>query len=396
VTDLAPWQRQGSAQSGSAITKRVTHPLNGAGTTGELAAFTNFTHRWPILLTPTTSRWRLRIRNRDSVGGAAQTGALSFLGAGVQTPTFSGTGGWDGTLSAVVMDALGAFATASDGSEYTSAWVSDPSLQFTARMLSALSAGATLSAATPVVRSNTGQILRYSIDGTDAASQWSAAALTAGSPTTATGIGDIRLEYEFSTPAVGGIPVVLGIGDSILERIVGAGLAAFPHQSWLAVAGLRYGFAWINLGVGGALSADFVAGNDWRWARADLTTTVPDAAVIALGYNDANNGVSLATFKTNLNGVIATTRAKGINNIWLATVIPGNLDGTADPLRVSYNDYIRQLPLGVNGCVDHDLALRDPSDTSSPFTPLASLSSTPPHPLLGGYQALGAVSAIAS
>jgi hypothetical protein len=95
VTDLAPWQRQGSAQSGSAITKRVTHPLNGAGTTGELAAFTNFTHRWPILLTPTTSRWRLRIRNRDSVGGAAQTGALSFLGAGVQTPTFSGTGGWD-------------------------------------------------------------------------------------------------------------------------------------------------------------------------------------------------------------------------------------------------------------------------------------------------------------
>jgi hypothetical protein len=54
---------------------------------------------------------------------------------------------------------------------------------------------------------------------------------------------------------------------------------------------------------------------------------VPDFAVISLGVNDIGSAVTLATFQTNMEAVIANLVALGVNEIYVTTVWPRNSGG---------------------------------------------------------------------
>jgi hypothetical protein len=393
---------------GATVTKRVTVPLTGAGALGATGPGDGNTitswGQWRLNILPfTPTRIRFKIRNASAYDGQVNTGALSFTGIYVSDPAYHTDGLYYGAASATPTQIVGAFSTASDGSEYTTAWITNPTVlaYLAAHRLHGLAWGANMASGTLVARSSVGGILQYTSDGvTDVAAQISSAAPAGlGSFQQTIGYTDVRMECEFDTADEGGMPVVLFLGDSITEGVVGgATVGSYPHQTWPGLSALQNNFAAVNLGVGGAKVSDFYAGAGWRWARADLATTVPDACVIQFGYNDISNGVDLATFKSNMATLISYVRGTlGIKAVYVGTVTPPNnpsqptnwSSGVVLPIWASFNAWLRERPYGVVDCFNFDLALARPAldgggdlifDQADP-----ALIANVPHPTIAGY-----------
>jgi lysophospholipase L1-like esterase len=134
---------------------------------------------------------------------------------------------------------------------------------------------------------------------------------------------DVRVEYEFE----GTNPVIMHVTDSLgvgygdgAQGYSSPGIASLPYEAPPVAAGLMGDYCVVNLGVGSATTGTFISPTAYGWTRADMATTVPDAAVIQLGTNSL--GAAYSTNAVNLNTHIDTIRALGIRKIYIVTITP--------------------------------------------------------------------------
>ncbi|HVS78816.1 MAG TPA: GDSL-type esterase/lipase family protein [Candidatus Saccharimonadales bacterium] len=314
-------------------TKRVTMNLGGdmvsTGNTGTY--FIDFIQRWPVLLPVTTTQWRLRIRNYGMAGAAnGGTPAGAFSGQVTLSNIYKGLP----SLSSGMIANFGDFAstpdlaldlgasnvTPSDGSELVTDWVTDTDLQFTAHQMEMLSWAFKPANNMSVGYSTNGGFVVVKNSGTSPFSNVGNASMPAGDQYQWQ-VFDIRLEYEFT----GDTPVVLVVGDSLSSGYVddtnlNPQIFAPTIHSWPQRAAIHHNFCVINGGIGGSLTGDWANTSDWRYARFDLSTYVPDIVIIELGGNDVFYFKSLSSYKSSYSGVISALQGLGIQRIVGCTV----------------------------------------------------------------------------
>lgn len=381
--------------AGGGLTKRVTAPIS-VDCISSYSNIADWAQRVLLALPVTTTRWRLRVRNISIPINTANTGAISFAGVWLGTPAYAATGLFAGNFTATPTNVLGSFATAANGADYTSTWVTDAAQQFAAGVTKALAWGCTCTLGTVLAAGLNGANLAYGSTGAGAAAIAGQTSMPSGggiSYTGAIGLLDVRLEYEFSTLAAGGTPTVLCVGDSITSGYMPSGglegAGVWPHETWPGAAGLRQGFCPINGGVGSSTAAQWAVGSDWRWGRFDLATTVPDFAILGLGSNDLAASVAATTIEANLVTIIDYIRTTlGISRVFLGTIIPRNFGATPEAQRVALNLWQRKMPRGVIGVFDFDKAIYR-YGTATADTDF--LLDADPHPTHAGYQKMAGV-----
>lgn len=343
-------------------TKRAMLAFGGSGAGSANASTADFTERLPVLLPVRTKRWRLRIANAPS--GVIGAGAQAVKGVAVGKAVMASTGDPTGAIDGTVTTALGAFTTNSDGSDYVTAWVTDPDAQFAPNIMHMLSFGWTAPGATVVGR---GSSLYWFRSGAGASDGFATA--NAGTYSTSGGKWfDTRLEYEFD----GLGSVGLWVGDSQLEATTGstslATYSIYPHQ-----AGFRSGSVACIACRGGVASSLFTSESVWEWQKLGTEIT-PDFGVIDLGINDAGASVTLATFQSNLLTIKNLMKSRyNIDRVFGATIAPRSYASPGsdanETLRLSYNAWLRTCPLGLVGILDFDRELRDPANVRNMIAP---------------------------
>jgi lysophospholipase L1-like esterase len=375
--------------------RRVTLSLGAPRNNNAAGALANWAERIPIRVPRTTVRWRLRIGNRTlSPTGASASFTQQFVLGDVylgDVGALTADGRPQGTWAANPVKVLDGATLKSDGSDWVSPWVTDPALQFgpaTARQI-----GITLTA------SNNGN------GSATTSAHFGFRSTTAGinsvNHTQLTRAGfvgntlalDKRIEYEI----VENDPIGLLIGASGDEGYNltvgldgGGGYEVLPvWETWAGVHGMRTKTHWVNAAIVGATQTPFLDRTALPYTRFDLSTTVPDFALLSLGGNSALNGASLASIKSEVATVVSQVQALGIKTIYLATICPAGLaSGDAkETVRTGYNDWIRTNPFLSAGVVDVDLILRNPVTVQN--QPAGLVTSDNVHPTHGGYQRWG-------
>jgi lysophospholipase L1-like esterase len=354
-----------------------------------------------VKLPVTTTQWRLKIANKGALSDVQRTlgGSPQFTGAWYGDPSFAANllanDRWGGDFTSTPAQVIASSALNADGSDWWSPWVTDPTKQFTAGRLHALSYGHN----SPGASRYWDPVAALTVNAAGASAGAGAVSMASlGAPGTASAL-DIRLEYEFvTTGGPGGVRHLVTIGDSITRGFVQSASDIWAHESWPGQVGLRDGIAVTNIGVGTSqagvgASGDLIGwsggtGTEWRWTRADLTTTPPDMAIIKLGFNDvlANDGRTAATIQGNIKTVIDRVRALGIKRVYLATLIPGN--NVNEAMRGTINTWIGSVPYGVDGVFDFN---REVGLQATPQTMDSALTNGFPHPNARGYSRMADV-----
>jgi lysophospholipase L1-like esterase len=381
----------GGSSGSDLVTKTARLPIAGASGQSTATDWGEFAQRGLLALPVTTSRWRMRVRNWTPGDATPILSGMTISGVWLGRPSFPSDGStWVGTFTATPVQALSSFTVAADGLEAVSSWVTDSTLQFRRGLTYQWSMGAT-GIGTLYYDNTRGLTLK----GTGAAAKASqTAALTASGGQTLMGgtygALDIILEYDALVPAE--TPYVVGIGSSATAGAAPnqTGYGVWPHENWIGGAAIRDGFLWSNIGLGGSQSIQWALGPGFTnlqpwWDRIDFTGNPPDTAIIALGGNDAFNGVSAAVFEGYMMTIFNKLRGYGTERIFLAAVMPRGLTTTPEAQRVAMNNWMRYLPGGAAGYFDFDKHLRDPSNAVNLD---AELTADGIHPLKGGYQRL--------
>lgn len=364
-------------------TVRATLVLGGSGyTVGAVGATPDWNGRMLVGTPVTTTRWRMRLRNYAVIAEAAGVGEISCAGVWVGDPSIPAPR-WGGAFVTAPPRVIEPFVLndSAVGDTFTP-WVTDPTQQFRAGKPRGFSFGCTADA-TSVFRYDAGMACLWRGGAGQAAASGAAPAGGAFSPINA--MMDCRIEYEALLPV--SAPVTLVIGDSIAAGYTGGDGGGYPHETWPAIAAGRGRYPTNNLAVPGSTMAQWATGGaGWKLARADLATTVPDRAIIALGTNDI--AALPATLQANLLTVITTLRNLGIPEIWLATLPPWPASAS-EPNRAAYNAFVRDVPYGVAGVVDLDEALRV---QAAPTTAESQWMTAYPHPKRPGFQRMSTAS----
>jgi lysophospholipase L1-like esterase len=354
-------------------TKRATLVLGSANTTQTApGSAIDWLQRALIRLPVTTTRWRLKIANRDLLRNVALT---TPIGAG---PTFIGdpvkdstTGRWNGKATAALTQVLAGYTVPTDGTDYVSPWVTDPSFQFTKNVDRVLSWDNTIGTGGNGYAAEFVRLVWH--NGSQGAAQaplanplgfWSAVMLC-----------DMRLEYEFAdTAAIG-----LFIGDSITAGFSDGDVTktqpgTHAHDAWPAQAGQAVGYVATNLGIGSADHTNFAAGS-YALTRVDLATTVPDFAVLSLGTNDGLVA-GLSTVQAALTAILSNLRSQGIQKLYVTTIPPrantqgyltANAASGATTISGSYNPGVGQQIILDSGRAQESLTVSAVSGTG-PYT----------------------------
>lgn len=338
-------------------TKRAMYCFGGNGA-GQAAPNTDILQRFPVMLPFKTKRWRFRIWNHNA--GVPYAGAVNFSGLWVGPAVFGADGDPTGLYATDPVQAYAAFSTAADGSEYVGPWITDAAAQFQPNVYHLLSMGWTTAAANGG-RSNAKY---WFLSGAGAAAKAGQANPGAMSNTSVTAF-DMRIEYEADT--IGAVLYVVGDSNSEATSAQSATSPAVP-QIWCHQALFGRKGAAVNAARGGAATVDLRNSASWEWTRIGTDVT-PDCAVIDLGTNDCQQGRALTTYQQYYGEIVALLRSRfGANlPIYGSTVPPRNFatdtTGNAnEALRISYNTWLRSLPLGLAGILDFDKALRDPAN----------------------------------
>lgn len=310
--------------------------------------------RYVMRLPVTTTRWRIKLRNYDTKLSAAQT-AMNGLGVvfGDHAPGTLGQETGNFRSSAATSVASSGYTIPGDGSWWTSPWVTDPSLQFQASKQHVVGTAWSVASAMTVVRSNLQSF--YFTTATDALDPTKTTSTTPG------GIPlDMQIEYEAQTAR----KVFLVVGDSLDEGFGGdASLANTFYQNWPALWAARNRALAVNIAQPGMASFDWQNGfSADRWTRIDIASSACDGAILGLGANDLANSVTLASFKSNMALIVGNIRSIiGDKPIYLRNVMPKGYTGAQETLRLSYNTWLNNVPLGAVGVFDMDAAVRDPA-----------------------------------
>lgn len=250
-----------------------------------------------------TRCWRLHIRNYNVLGDAAIASGASFAPVYIGQQAVDANGDETGAFTAVPTQALPAFTLPADGSEYTSAWVTDAALQ--------MIPGKPMLFDFAYTGGGTQQYgygrMWFAAGAGRAAGVGSQNGYSGGLASIQTSVFDIRIEYEFA----GDRQVIAVIGDSTASS--NGGVASEPMSQWRRWPerwGVRTGHPVAN----GAIPSTSM-GNTWtntaKWAyqRLKPQTVTYDAVISDVGINDVNGGSSLATYKTNDALMVAAIRS---------------------------------------------------------------------------------------
>jgi lysophospholipase L1-like esterase len=376
-----------------APTKRVTMSLGAPRTQNAAGALTNWAERIPIRVPRTTVRWRLRVGNHVLLPTAAPLALTQQFSIGdvyLGTPGALSTDGrpigtWASTPTKVLDGAL----MPANGTDWVSPWVTDPALQFgptTTRQLGITLSGTNNGNGSGTTSSHYGH--RSTTAGINAIN---ASQLNRNNFVGNTLALDKRVEYEFVADDLVGL-LIGASGDEGYNLTVGldgtGGFEVLPvHETWAGVHGLRNKVHWVNASIVGATQTPYLDRTALTYTRFDMTTTVPDFAVVSLGGNSVLSGAGvLATIKSEIATVVSQVRALGINRIYLATIVAVGLTAAdaKEILRGQVNDWIRTNPLQVDGVADVDLILRDPANVHNQLAGMVTSDAI--HPTHGGYQ----------
>lgn len=300
-------------------TKRVTHPIGGAPVSSNVAGAYDWMQRYPVALPVPTTRWRLRVSNTNALDNTFLTTpmTLSSVYFGYPAHDTSGDRRANGNFTATPTFAVAGGTVPVNGTDLITAWVTDPTLQFAAGVPRLIS----LAIATTNSGSGVAQCVGNAF--LDATSGTSKVGNQTMSVLAFVGLlGDVRVEYECVTDA----PLGLAIGDSITRGNSDGDVRALSPgtswENWPAAASIMGRFPMANLGLDIAnLDVTFTDPARRSWTRADLATTVPDFALVALGTNSLGMpfGSAATYFETIVNYLRVTL---GIPRIYLCTIIP--------------------------------------------------------------------------
>jgi lysophospholipase L1-like esterase len=305
----------------------LTNPNNGTA-----VAARDVTERFLVRNPTSTTKWRVRIANRNRT--TVMTTPVTITGLYVGSPAFEAANPyrWNGNFTAAPTQVWAGGSVPTDGTDLTSPWIT--SVNFAAGVDMLLSLGFTCP------NSGSGVIVDQSIQSwmvtSSGSSQVGNQTLT-GAAISVNPYLDIRIEFYTTDSA----PIGLFLGDSITKGygdgdVQAARQGCNVHEAWPGAAGLKGRFNFINSGYEGTKASDFVTFTDWTWQRIDFATTVPDFAVIAFGTNDASAGQSASTIIGNVITIMDKVASLGIKKIYLATITPrgfttaGNLTAAAN------------------------------------------------------------------
>ncbi|MEU3013330.1 SGNH/GDSL hydrolase family protein [Nocardia asteroides] len=333
--------------------------------------------RVQVRLNATTTRWRLRIRNWDSIANANKltlTGKKVVVGVHAKTGNVD-SGNFVGNAASTVIGSD--FTIPGDGTYYVSPWIEGAGDQFQEGVDHLLGISFTGPAGT--VQNGSGRCWVWG-NATSATDPTVTAGATVGSvPTTWT------VEYETMTTK----PAYLFVGDSIMEGLSaprGAAIAAansvlaYPHH-WSLMAGALAQ----NLALSNSLAQSWASPSYHQWSR--MTTTGPwDGAVVGLGSNDLAASRSAAQVQADLTAVVNNVRSIiGPNKpIYMVNVMPRALS-TPEAQRLAVNDWLATLQIDAVTVIDFDKPMRG-SSTSALDTTMASSDGI--HPSWGGKMLL--------
>ena len=321
-----------SSRYGTATDRRVTHPLGGPGVNSTSLGTTSaadINNRYLLELPVTPTRYRFRVRNYSPYAGAGGAGPLNVTGIYIGTPKANTTDTsykWKGEMTATATKVTDAF-TLTNSTETVTAWYTSPAITKGVPVCVSIGFNNVSGAGSVTIYGdNTGGFARI---GAGAGAAADAAAFSG--TLTAVCYLDVRIEYEYTNVVRADgqpdVPVVLTVGDSITQGVPPTGENNYMScDTWPGQVALRNGCAVVNAGIGSTTTANWAAATavDHKFlGRFDLTTTVPDVAIVALGMNDVTGGVGIYTQWANLSTLVTSLRSFGINRVFLATITPG-------------------------------------------------------------------------
>lgn len=357
------------------LTTRTLSYSNG-GIGGQNASFvtgastqitlTNASTRTGIRLPCTTTSWRLKLRNYDSLASASKT-ALTLNGiamggmAAAATGSITQTGSFDSNGATTIVS--GSATIPGDGTFYISPWVTSPSLQFQ-QGRDHLIATAFQAPGSLTVQTGIGQCW-YWADNTSALN-----ASTAGSAATNTASW-IPLDWVLEYTVANRQRAFLIVGDSISEGTTGPAYAiantatnAAPTplwrgqwDQWAARRNVMVQKHCLYASMASAWANPSYTG----WGRQAAAGGLYDGAGLALGANDIKGGHSFSQLQadyisciTNIRNIIGPTAP-----LYALTVMAESMSGTAESNRLQFNGWLSSLPAGVTAVVDVESELRD-------------------------------------
>jgi acyl-CoA thioesterase-1 len=124
------------------------------------------------------------------------------------------------------------------------------------------------------------------------------------------------------------------LGDSLAAGYGVAEADAFPVRLEQALAERGVGCTVLNAGVSGDTSAGGLARLDW------VLGDQPTHLLVELGGNDAMRGLPVEQLRDNLNQIVSTAQARGVEVVLAGMLAPPNLGR-------SYGDAFRQVYVDV-------------------------------------------------
>ncbi|MEU1432114.1 GDSL-type esterase/lipase family protein [Nocardia sp. NPDC005746] len=350
------------AIQGAAVTRTLSYTNGGLGGLAVTVSTAAASFRVIVKLPVASTRWRIRLRNYDVFNQAAKTtltGKKILHGDHARSVSAAvpETGNFVGNAASTIVGSD--FTIPSDGSWYTSAWVTAAADQFDAGV-EHLVAVAWTAGSSITMQTGTGRAWYWSnaTGGVDPTIAGSAAT----TPQQYIPI-DWVIEYESTSRR----SAWLCIGDSIMEGITGdrqAGAnatslyrASYPQQWELGSPVLVQNHAIATI------SAQTWANTSHAlWSRLDTSQGSWGGAIIGLGSNDVNAGRTLAQIQADLLTIIGNTQTiiGAGKPIYVVNIAPRSFS-TTEGVRTGVNNWLSTLPGGIAGVVDSDVAMRTSS-----------------------------------
>lgn len=329
-----------------------------------------------------TGRWRIGFANRNLRSNTVHTTPCTISGVFIGTPVYGTTsaGGsrWTGAATAAMTAVSGSLTVPTDGSTAYTNWITDASSQFDPFVEKVIGWGHTSTNSGNGYGQNSTGYQAYFATGS---SQAGNATLTSPSLNTVMYL-DIIIEYEFATPGQIGLFVgdsnTFGVGTSAPALFPGSGVGTLPHEAWPNVAAEIAGFSAINLGVGGALLADFATTYPGMWTRMDLSAVPIDFAVVSLGTNGLSSSqANFDTFTGYIRSINSKIRSYGVKRIYWTDITPRGLAPQTSTLAASTAAGATTFQTAAQLVFDDGAAnVVIGSDTTAEFVTVASTTPT--------------------
>ncbi|WP_280448471.1 SGNH/GDSL hydrolase family protein [Nocardia brasiliensis] len=342
--------------------RAMTLPYSNGGLGGSvatsLASATAGSDRFVVKLPANVTQWRIKFRNWDYAQTSKTAATLKKLIVGKHARATTGTaletGSFVGSSATTIVSTDQTIP--GNGTWYTSPWVTAAGDTFEAGVEFLVGFGWTISPST-VVQTGAGR-------------SWHWTNSTSGSDPTVAGSGatqtyspfDWVIEYQLTTRN----RVCLVIGDSISEGIMGSNSALASTPLWRNPFNLwaeRTDRLVVNLSLAGVGLTHFATtpASNYLWTRQDLSTAnyTIDQVVISAGSNDFSPASrTLSQMQADTLTIVSYLQSTlGITApIALATIIARG--ATNDAVRLTWNEWVSQVPTFASGVIDFDGALR--------------------------------------